>query len=215
MAVKKAVVPKVLDPWEDKLPETGAEIKQYIDRQVRIAFLAGRTAERERKQLEERASTPDKLVSQMRNNIRSKFAEAFAEQDSIMDSNQLRRDLTKELINERRTILMRMLGLTEKYGHLEIDQHGGNKVFSDRITKEVAAVLDEWIVGSLRIDCKKHLDELFNNAKTRKTYTQRYMEQLRWKTERALENLAVKDAEILAARLVAELRGELSMAAGS
>lgn len=167
----------------------------------------------ERRDIERRQNAPKALVAEMRNNLRSRFAEAFAGADATFDGDKIREQVIAELIKERREIILRLLGMTDRWGKLELDGSNGGGIFKKLIEEHATAAIHTFVKDMFQGFFEAEVTKLGGDTKFRNELIKGFAQHMRWKVEQQVNKHGDEAALTLARQLADEFKKELTLVA--
>lgn len=154
-----------------------------------------------------RNTTPEEMVDILRGNLRAKFAEVFANVDSNINADQLRAEITAQLIKERRQIIHKLLGLGEQFGQLTVANRSSLHI---RMEEIVGQVLTEWVESEFANEVRSELKLLCGDPKIKKLILEKAKSSFQWRAERVADGLVEQKGERLAKQLIHEYSTKFS-----
>ena len=109
-------------------------------------------------------------LSEMRDSMHTKFFDAFGKANIVLDTENLTKEIIASLNKERREIVLKLLGMTDKWGKLEVNSGPSNdRTIIDGYLRGTAAVaVNEWLNKHFASALEDHVRQKFSDSNVRK-----------------------------------------------
>ena len=152
-------------------------------------------------------------VTELRDGLIEQFFTAFGNASVKFDAEGIQRQIVNELTKERRNLALKMLGFTDRWGKLEVDNCNGRKtVAGDFIAQNVGPAVKKWVDECLRPAIKARGRDKLNNAAVMKAVMKDFDSQFMYAAHRQMEYLAAQAGEEFANALADQIKAGMKLA---
>ena len=152
-------------------------------------------------------------VTELRDGLIEQFFTAFGNAGVKFDAEGIQREIIAELTKERRTLALKMLGFTDRWGKLEVDR-GNNRasVASEFVEANVGPAVEKWTEECLRPAIEARGRDKLNNAAVMKAVMKDFDSQFMYAAHRQMEYLAAQAGEEFANALADQIKAGMKLA---
>ena len=152
-------------------------------------------------------------VTELRDGLIEQFFTAFGNASVKFDAEGIQRQIVNELTKERRNLALKMLGFTDRWGKLEVDNCNGRKtVAGDFIAQNVGPAVKKWVDECLRPAIEARGRDKLNNAAVMKAVMKDFDSQFMYAVHRQMEYLAAQAGEEFANALADQIKAGMKLA---
>lgn len=150
-------------------------------------------------------------ITAARNRARDAIMRGIETQDFIFDATKLEKATVELLIKERRAVILKLLGLTDRWGKIEIDTDARNDGFSyGMMADHVRAAMEKWFNTKFAAELERRNRSLDSDAFMQRAmgaYDRLFEDEL----TRLVREHAREQARLVARRLMADTEAALSV----
>ena len=152
-----------------------------------------------------------KLISQIRERVQAGFIAAFEDSDCL-DARSIQESVIKQLTEERREIILNLLGLRNSFGTLEVDSRSNvSSIARDFIRDHSRKAIDTWMREHLKDKLETALKKYLGNPKVVHALQKSYIDAFQYEIRNTVSQAAVADARALAKQIRDQIVSELSL----
>jgi translation initiation factor 2 alpha subunit (eIF-2alpha) len=139
---------------------------------------------------------------------KSRLHEAFSKITERMDPDSLAREAIENIKSERRSIVIKLLGLDDRWGRIEVDHCNNQKTeFSTLVENACRQPLNDWFTNEVLPELKNYLGTPEVKKAVMDDFKSRYNYALRDAVQREVENLAKEHASAL----ISQFRSQMTL----
>ena len=152
-------------------------------------------------------------IAKLRDNLIEQFFTAFGNAGVKFDAEGIQREIIAELTKERRTLALKMLGFTDRWGKLEVDNCNGRaSVASEFVEANVGPAVQKWTEECLRPAIEARGRDKLNNAAVMNAITKDFDEQFMYAAREQMEHLAAEAGKEFATTLANQIKANAKLA---
>ena len=152
-------------------------------------------------------------VTKLRDSLVEQFFTAFGNAGVKFDAEGIQREIIAELTKERRTLALKMLGFTDRWGKLEVDNCNGRaSVVSEFVEANVSPAVKKWVDECLRPVIEARGRDKLNNAAVINAVTKEFDSRFMYAARRQMEYLAAQAGEEFANALADQIKAGMKLA---
>lgn len=149
-----------------------------------------------------------------RSKMEHRFAAVIGEEDKSFNPEALLASIRDQLIDERRKMVLKLLGFRTNWGELELDTSSrGQGNLRNFVEDAVAKATQRWADENPTF-FEETVQDALKNPKLKTALRKRFTEQFEWRMQQAVEEAASRLAKEEAEVFYNEARSQLSMTAG-
>ncbi len=167
-------------------------------------------------------STPalsETIVAQLtkkREALHQQFFDAFEKANVKLDPESLTREIIAQLNEERREIVLKLLGFDDSWGKLEVDRCNGRdreSIVGKYLHGQARAAVQAWMDNHLLVALEKHIKGKFSDPKVISASVKAFDEYFKYALNDRLRSYAEDAAADIAADFAAKVKESMSLSA--
>ena len=152
-------------------------------------------------------------IAKLRDNLVEQFFTAFGNAGVKFDAEGIQREIIAELTKERRTLALKMLGFTDRWGKLEVDSCNGRaSVASEFVKANVGPAVEKWTEECLRPAIEARGRDKLNSAAVMNAITKDFDQQFMYAARKQMEHLAAEAGKEFATTLANQIKANAKLA---
>lgn len=165
-------------------------------------------------------STPalsETIVAQLtkkREALHQQFFDAFEKANVKLDPESLTREIIAQLNEERREIVLKLLGFNDSWGKLEVDRCNGRdreSIVGKYLYGQARAAVQAWMDNHLLVALEKHIKGKFSDPKVISASVKAFDEYFKYALNDRLRSYAEDAAADIAADFAAKVKESMSL----
>lgn len=167
-------------------------------------------------------STPvlsETIVAQLtkkREALHQRFFDAFEQANVKLDPESLTREIIAQLNEERREIVLKLLGFNDSWGKLEVDQCNGRdrvSIVGKYLHGQARAAVQAWMDKHLLVALEAHIKGKFSDPKAISASVKTFDKYFTYALNDRLRSYAEDAAAEIAAEFATEIKKSMSLSA--
>ena len=167
-------------------------------------------------------STPvlsETIVAQLtkkREALHQQFFDAFEKANVKLDPESLTREIIAQLNEERREIVVKLLGFNDRWGKLEVDSCNGRdreSIVGKYLRIQAQAAVQAWMDKHLLVALEKHIKGKFSDPKVISASVKAFDKYFSYALDDCLRSHATDAATEIAADFAAKVKESMSLSA--
>ena len=152
-------------------------------------------------------------IAKLRNNLIEQFFTAFGNAGVKFDAEGIQREIIAELTKERRTLALKMLGFTDRWGKLEVDNCNGRaSVASEFVEANVGPAVKRWADECLHPMLEERGRAKLHDAAVMKAIMKEFDQQFMYAARKQMEHLAAEAGKEFATTLANQIKANAKLA---
>ena len=152
-------------------------------------------------------------IANLRDNLVEQFFTAFGNAGVKFDAEGIQREIIAELTKERRTLALKMLGFTDRWGKLEVDTCNGRaSVASEFIKANVGPAVEKWTEECLRPAIEARGRDKLNSAAVVNAIMKEFDQQFMYAAREQMGHLAAEAGKEFATTLANQIKANTKLA---
>lgn len=152
-------------------------------------------------------------IAKLRDNLVEQFFTAFGNAGVKFDAEGIQREIIAELTKERRTLALKMLGFTDRWGKLEVDDCNGRaSVVSEFVEANVGPAVKKWAEECLRPAIEARGRDKLNSPAVMKAIMKDFDREFMYAARQQMEHLAAEAGKEFATALVDQIKANAKLA---
>ena len=152
-------------------------------------------------------------IAKLRDNLVEQFFTAFGNAGVKFDAEGIQREIIAELTKERRTLALKMLGFTDRWGKLEVDSCNGRaSVASEFIEANVGPAVEKWTEECLRPAIEARGRDKLNSADVVNAIMKDFDSEFMYAAREQMGHLAAEAGEEFANALADQIKAGMKLA---
>lgn len=154
--------------------------------------------------------TPTPEIQELAVKIRETMSRAFSKVSDPISEDELTAQIHNLLINERRGMILKLLGIDTSWGRLEMDRNGGS--FKKFMEQRAAPLIDKYLETELIpiLESQLQLKQYLPTDQMRAEARRQFQRTFQYRLSQQIETLAQKAAQDYAQNMVRELQQALA-----
>lgn len=155
-------------------------------------------------------------LTKKREALHQQFFDAFEKANVKLDTESLTREIIAQLNEERREIVVKLLGFNDSWGKLEVDHCNGRdheSIVGKYLHRQAQAAVQEWMDKHLLVALEKHIKGKFSDPKVVSASVKAFDTYFTRELEDCLRSHAADAAAEIAADFAAKVKESMSLSA--
>lgn len=154
--------------------------------------------------------TPTPEIQELASKMRETMSRAFSKISDPISEDELAKQIQNLLINERRGMILKLLGIGTSWGRIEMDRNGGS--FKKFMEQRAAPLIDKYLETELIpiLESQLQLKQYLPTDKMRAEARRQFQYSFQCCLNRQIELLAQKAAQDYAQNMIRELQQALA-----
>ena len=155
-------------------------------------------------------------LTKKREALHQQFFEAFEKANVKLDSESLTREIIAQLNEERREIVLKLLGFDDSWGKLEVDRCNGRdreSIVGKYLHGQARAAVQAWMDKHLLVALEKHIKGKFSDLKVISASVKAFDEYFTYALNERLRSHAADAAAEIADDFTAKVKESMSLSA--
>ncbi len=152
-------------------------------------------------------------LQKLGNKMRERLGAVLHQSDSVFDAEQLMEDIEKQLVAERRAIVLRFMGVEFSFGEMR-PIHGDHTKLNIEIKNRVEEAVQRWLSENPDFFAGE-VTKAFADKRMQASIRKKFVEQLEWRITGHAEKAADRVARTMADELEKEVRGHMGINTGA
>lgn len=155
-------------------------------------------------------------LTKKREALHQQFFDAFEKANVKLDPESLTREIIAQLNEERREIVLKLLGFDDSWGKLEVDRCNGRdreSIVGKYLHRQAQAAVQAWMDKHLLVALEEHIKGKFSNPKVISASVKAFDEYFKRALDNCLRSHAADAAAEIAADFAAKVKESMSLSA--
>ena len=155
-------------------------------------------------------------LTKKREALHQQFFDAFEKANVKLDPESLTREIIAQLNEERREIVLKLLGFDDSWGKLEVDRCNGRdreSIVGKYLHRQAQAAVQAWMDKHLLVALEKHIKGKFSDPEVISASVKTFDEYFKRALEGSLRSHAADAAAEIAADFAAKIKESMSLSA--
>lgn len=155
-------------------------------------------------------------LTKKRETLHQQFFDAFEKANVKLDPESLTKEIIAQLNEERREIVVKLLGFNDSWGKLEVDRCNGRdreSIVGKYLHGQARAAVQTWMDNHLLVALEKHIKGKFSDPKVISASVKAFDGYFKRALEDRLRSLAAVAAADIAADFAAKVKESMSLSA--